>query len=190
VKSRRTQAILWFIITVAIVFGVGFYRDAIGDGESVHFSVNYPAKGPAAGGVGAMGEEGYIVVNVAHTGLLKKVVQPNVVNLSTHWLKNVGDEPRKIRLELEGVPYPVRWESTERTWNEEDHSIGRELPPQSNATVDWFITLPKPLPPGDTIVDGAIVVYDAETDEKLTTFPVFVVRNEAGASKASDCCGN
>jgi hypothetical protein len=64
----------------------------------------------------------------------------------------------------------------EKTWNEEDHSIGRELPPGSNATVDWFITLPRPLPPGGVLEEGRIVVYNADSGERLSALPVKIVR--------------
>lgn len=188
-KNGRGRAVLWFVLTVAIVFAVGFYRESMNDGESVHFSINYPASGSDAGGMGARGAEGLVVVNVAHTGVVKHLLQPRVINLSTHWLHNAGDRPRRVRLEAEGFVYPVRWESTERTWDERTHSIGRVLPPGSNATVDWFVTLPDPLPEGDSIMAGAIVVLDADTGQRLTRLPIHIVANDAGAAKAGDCCG-
>jgi hypothetical protein len=188
-RGRRGKAALWFVVTVAMVFAVGFYRDAIGDGEAASFGLNYPATGKDVGGIGARGTEGYALVNLAHMGLLKKMTQPNVVEFSSHFVKNVGDEARRIRLEAEGFAYPVRWESNEATWDEEKREIGRPLQPGSMVTVHLFVTLPKPLPPGDTILDGKIVVYDADTDERLSALPVFVVRNNAAATKAGDCCG-
>jgi hypothetical protein len=172
---------LFFGVAIVFVFALGWYRAGISDAD---FSLNYPAQGTRAGGVGAMGKEGVVVVNLANTGLIKRLVQPNVVNLSSHWLRNVGDRPRRVSIEMSGMPYPVRWDSTERTWNETSHAIGRSLAPSSTATVDWFITLPDKLPAADTIVDARIVVRDSETGEQLTVLPLKIVTTAAAAKKA------
>jgi len=189
VSSRKGRKLVWFIATAALVFAVGYYRQSMQTGESVHFALNYPAKGTSAGGLGAMGKEGVLVVDVARIGLLKKMLQPNVINLSSHWIRNTGGTPRHIRLSTEGFAYPVRCESTDKTWDEETSTIGRTLDPGQDVTVDWFVTLPRPLPPGDVLVDGTIVVHDADTGERLTVFPVKIVRGAAAAAKAGDCCG-
>jgi hypothetical protein len=175
---------LFFVVALVIVFALGWYRAGISDAESVHFSLNYPAKGTLSGGVGAMGKEGVVVVNLANTGFIKRLVQPNVVNLSSHWLRNVGDRPRRVSIEMTGVPYPVRWDSTELTWDETRHAIGRSLPPRSTATVDWYITLPATLPAGDTVLDTTIVVRDSDTGEQLTALPLKIVTTAAAAKKA------
>ena len=171
-----TRRLLWFLAAVAIVFAAGFYREGMQTAEAVHFALNYPATGNDVGGLGARGTEGKIKVDIEKQGLVKKLIQPNVVNLSTHWLHNASDKPMRVKLAVEGFKSPVRWESIEKTWNEEDHSIGRELPPGSNATVDWFITLPRPLPPGGVLDEGNIVVYNADSGEKLSVMPVKIVR--------------
>ena len=181
-QHSRARKILWFVVTIAAVFAVGYYRQSIQTGESVHFALNYPAEGADVGGLGAMGEDGYLAVDVTKVSPIKSLLQPHVFNLSSHWLRNVGDTPRRIRLELEGFEdYDVRWESTDKTWNEKTHEIERLLDPNEDVTVDWFVTLPRPLPTEDLIIDGTIVVIDAETDERLTEFPVQFVRDPAAA---------
>lgn len=187
-KSRFLVGALWFLGALALLLGVGWYRSTMSDAESVHFAINYPAEGAEAGGLGARGADGYLVVNLSNNGLLKKIVQPHVVNLSTHWLTNVGEQTRRIRLDTEGIPYPTTWDAFDTSWNDGDHSFGRELAPGQGVTVDWYITLPRPLPPGDVLVDGAIVVYDADTDERLTRLPLRIVRTDAAAAEAEDCC--
>jgi hypothetical protein len=185
-RPKHSGKILWFVVTMAIVFAAGFYRQTIQTGESVHFSLNYPATGMQTGGLGAMGDTGKLVVEVAKVSPIKKLLQPNVFNLSTHWLRNVGDTPRRIRIELEGFDCPVRWESTDKTWDEKTHEIGRVLAPGDDVTVDWFVTLPRPLPEDDVIIDGAIVVLDAETGERLTEFPVKFLGGEATVGEGGD----
>jgi hypothetical protein len=128
-------------------------------------------------------------VDLANTGLIKRMLQPNEVNLSSHWVKNVGDITRRIRLEAEGVAYPLRWDSMERTWDSRTRTLGRPLKPGEYVTVDWTLTLPRPLPTG-TIVDSHIVVFDADTGERLTEMPIHVVNGAAAAAaaRAGDCC--
>ncbi|MDO8847494.1 MAG: hypothetical protein Q7W51_03805 [Coriobacteriia bacterium] len=186
---KRTHKVLWFIATMTVVFAAGYYRQTIQTGESVHFALNYPAEGDETGGLGALGADGKLVVQVEKVSPIKKLLQPNVFNLSSHWLRNVGDTPRHIRLELEGFNYPVRWESTDKTWDEETHSIGRILEPGEDVTVDWFVTLPRPVPTDDVIIEGAIVVIDADTGERLTVFPVKFMGGDAVIGEGGDCCG-
>ena len=80
----------------------------------------------------------------------------------------------------------ARWESTDKTWDEGTHEIGRELAPGDDVTVDWFVTFPRPMPDEDVLMKGTIVVYDAETDERLTAFPVTFVRGKSAAEAAGD----
>lgn len=194
--GSRVRAAAFFAAALVFVLGLGWYRAAISDAESVHFALNYPASGTAAGGVGAMGKDGIVVVNLADTGVLKRMVQPNLINLSSHWLRNVGTRPRRVSLEITGTSYPVRWESNEKTWEPATHTIGRSLAPSSTATVDWYIELPDRLPPGDVLVDARILVRDTADMSVLTSLPLKVVKNNAAARKAveaaragGDCCG-
>lgn len=177
-----------FTLAVVAALGLGACRATMTDGEAVHYSLNFPARGYAAGGIGVSSKEGHLIVNLANTGLIKRILQPNVVNLSSHWVKNVGDRPRRVRFEAEGMPYPLKWASLERSWDERTRSIGRVLAPGDTVTVDWYVTLPDPLPPGDVLVDSRIVVYDADSGERLTALPIRFVRDAAAAAKAGDCC--
>jgi hypothetical protein len=188
-RVRRWHKLALFALAMAAAFALGAWRGTMSDAESVHFAVNYPATGKDMGGPGAMGATGSVQVNVGNTGFLKSLAQPNVVNLSTHWLKNVSDVPRRIRVAAEGFEYPIRWDSLDVDWDEETHTVSRALEPDESITVDWFVTLPRPLPADVYTLDqGSFVVYDAETDERLTALPVRIVNSEFLAAKGGDCC--
>lgn len=188
-KVGRWQKLALFALVMAVAFALGAWRSTMSDAESVHFAVNYPAEGKDMGGPGAMGATGSVVVNVGNTGFIKATVQPNVVNLSSHWVKNVGDEPRRIRVAAEGFTYPIRWDSMDRDWDEETHSVGRPLDPDEAITVDWYITLPRPFPADTYTIDkGEFAVYDADTGERLTALPIAIVNSGFGAAKGGDCC--
>ena len=187
-RGRRARYLLLFLAAMAAAFSLGAYRNTMGDAESVHYSLNFPARGFAAGGEGAMGKSGHVIVNLANTGFIKQFLQPNEVNLSSHWVKNVGDKSRRIRLEAEGVQYPLKWDSIDKYWDERTRTIQRPLAPGESVTVDWELTLPRPLPDTDLIVDARIVVYDADTGDRLTAMPIRIVNSAAAAAKAGDCC--
>lgn len=189
VVKKRWRKYLWFALAMALAFALGAWRMTMADAESVHFAVNYPATGKDMGGPGAMGATGSVVVNVGNTGFIKSVVQPDVVNLSSHWVKNVGDTPRRIRVAAEGFKYPIRWDSLDRDWDDETHSVSRALDPDEAITVDWFVTLPRPLPADTyTLAQGTFAVYDADTGELLTALPITIVNSGFGAAKGGDCC--
>jgi hypothetical protein len=187
-RSRRARWALLFVVGLAAAFALGFFRSTMGDAESVHYSLNFPARGFAAGGEGAMGKSGHVIVNLANTGFIKQLLQPNEVNLSSHWVKNVGDKTRRIRLEAEGVQYPLKWGSIDKSFDESTLIVQRPLKPGESVTVDWDLTLPRPLPEDDIIVDARIVVYDADTGERLTAMPIRIVNSAAAAVAAGDCC--
>ncbi len=187
--SWGTKALL-FVAAMALVFAAGFYRQATQDGEGVGFALNFPATAKAAGGMGARGTEGYVLVNTAHTGLIKRMLQPDVVSLSSHFVKNVGTTPRRIRIAAEGFQYPVTLESHEKAWNERTHTIDRVIPPGASAGMAAYVDLPKPLPSKPLIDDGALVVYDADSGAKLTSLPVRIIGLGGSASTGAggDCC--
>jgi hypothetical protein len=189
-RTRWWLKLLWFLVALGVAFGIGAFRGTMSSAESVHFSINYPAKGKDAGGPGPTAKLGFVAVDVSKTGFLKALVQPRVVNLSSHWLRNVGDKPLRIRLAIEGIKSPVRWDSTEKTWDQENHAIMRPLAPGETVTVDWFITLPDPLPADATVVEkGRIVVYDAESGAQLSALPLSIINSKgAGATAGGDCC--
>jgi len=188
-KVQRWHRVVLFCLAMTAAFALGGWRGTMSDAESVHFAVNYPATGEDMGGPGAMGATGSVVVNVGNTGFIKAALQPNVVNLSSHWVKNVGDEPRRIRVAAEGFEYPIRWDSLDRDWDEETHSVSRPLDPDEAITVDWYVTLPRPFPAETYTLDkGQFTVYDADTGERLTALPIAIVNSDFGAAKGGDCC--
>jgi hypothetical protein len=188
-RLTRWRALALFAVAVAAAFALGSWRSTMSDAESVHFAVNYPATGKEMGGPGAMGATGSVQVNVGNTGFLKGWVQPNVVNLSTHWLKNVSDTPLHIRVAAEGFKSPIRWDSLDVDWDEETHTVSRSLRPKEAITIDWYVTLPRPFPADTYTLDqGTFAVYNADSGERLTALPVAIVNSEFLAAKGGDCC--
>jgi hypothetical protein len=180
--------VILFGVAMAAAFVLGAVRTTMADAESVHYSLNFPARGYAAGGEGAMGTSGHVIVNLGNTGFIKQILQQGEVNLSSHWVKNVGKVPRRIRLEAEGVQYPLKWTSIDRYFDESTRTVRRALAPGESVTIDWELTLPRPLPQDGIIVDSRIVVYDADTGERLTAMPIRIVNGAAAAVSAGDCC--
>lgn len=188
-RSKRWHRLALFALAMVVAFALGAWRGTMTDAESVHFAVNYPATGKDMGGPGAMGATGSVLVNVGNTGLIKTWAQPNVVNLSTHWLKNVSDKPLRIRVAAEGFKYPIRWDSLDVGWEEETHTVARALRPDESITVDWFVTLPRPFPADTFTIDqGTFAVYDADSGKRLTALPVSIVNSGFLAAKGGDCC--
>ena len=188
-RAKRWQKLSLFGLAMVVAFALGAWRGNMSDAESVHFAVNYPASGKDAGGPGAMGATGSVRVNVGNNGFLKSWAQPNVVNLSTHWLKNVSDRPMRIRVAAEGFKYPIRWDSLDVDWDEQTHSVSRALRPDESVTVDWFVTLPRPFPADVFTLDrGTFAVYDADSGQRLTALPISIVNSGFAAAQGGDCC--
>jgi hypothetical protein len=164
--------------------------------ECVHFSVNFPTApgaevmpvaalggpwamlppeawhGYPAGGLLVWGREGRIDVDLGRQGVLKDALQPWRVRLSTHWLRNVGLRPLRIRLELDACGMPVRWVTFERAWDPDRRVVTRPIEPRSTFNMDWILDVPRARRSQAVICDGELRVIEAGSDTVLTRLEI------------------
>jgi hypothetical protein len=169
----------------------------------VHFSVNFPSEGRAetasccdvggswervhgpdwndypAGGVLVYGEEGALVVDVGREGLIKRLLQPRFVSISSHWLRNVGTQAYRIRLEMDLCDLEPEWETFETAWDPVAHATTRYIEPGDSFNMDWYWHIPKESFGRSVICEGELRILDADTDQLLTDLPVRII-NSAG----------
>jgi hypothetical protein len=196
----------WALALLGLAFAVAFglwAQTLFVRSELVHFSVNFPSDGRAetmsccdlagpwsrdrdpewndyaAGGVLAYGEEGAIVIDVGHQGLLKRALQPNYLSISTHWLRNVGTQPYQIKLAMDMCDWDLQWVTFERDWDPEALVSTRFIDPGDTYNMDWFFTIPEEQRAHQTICEGRLDVYDAETDALLTELPIKILNSKA-----------
>lgn len=189
-------------LVIALLLAV--WRADISAAESVHFSLNIPeaAAGHVPGGMGATGREGRILVDLARMGTPKRLLQPALLNLSSHWVKNVGAEPLRVRLALVEAappaygPVPIEWSSTERSFDPVTHDLGRVLEPGDSVSVDWEFRLPARAYAGPSDEASASIAWtgvlearDADTGVVLTRLPITIGRLLTGATGGAVCCG-
>lgn len=171
--------------------------------ELVHFSVNFPSDGRAetmsccdlggpwardrdpdwnayaAGGVLTWGEEGGIVVDVGRQGLLKRTLQPNLLSLSTHWLRNVGTQPYHIRLDMDLCGMDLEWETFERDWDPATQTSTRAIEPGDTFNMDWYFRVSPEDRDRSVVCAGQLRVYDADTQSLLTELPIQIINSRA-----------
>jgi len=200
------RIVRWALALLGLISAVGlglWARSLFVRAELVHFSVNFPSDGRAetmsccdlggpwardrdpewsdysAGGVLAYGEEGAIVVDVGHQGFLKRTLQPNYLSISSHWLRNVGTQPYRIRLDMDMCGWDLNWVTFERDWDPEAKVSTRDIEPGDTYNMDWFFTIPADQRSRTTICEGQLHVYDAATDDLLTELPIKIVNSKA-----------
>lgn len=200
------RAGVFSLALVGFLFAIGFgkWSQALfTKSELMHFSVNFPSEGRAQtmsccdvggpwartygddwddypeGGLLAYGEEGALVVDVGQQGVLKRTLQPNFLSISSHWLRNVGTQPYRIRLEMEMCDLEMEWLTFERDWDQETQTSTRYVEPGDSFNMDWFFTIPPEQRNQSTICDGELRVIDADSDEVLTDLPVQIVNSAA-----------
>ena len=66
-----------------------------------------------AGGVLVWGTEGQIILDVGKEGWIKRLLQPDFINLSSHWVRNVGVKSYKIRMDMQLCDFDLHWETPE-----------------------------------------------------------------------------
>jgi hypothetical protein len=191
---------------VGFLFAIGFGKWAqslFTKSELMHFSVNFPSEGRAEtmsccdvggpwaqsygddwndypeGGLLAYGEEGALVVDVGQQGWLKRTLQPNLISISSHWLRNVGTQPYRIRLEMEMCDLETEWLTFERDWDQATQTSTRYIEPGDTFNMDWFFKIPLEQFHQSMICDGELRIIDSESATLLTDLPVQIVNSAA-----------
>jgi hypothetical protein len=197
---------LWSLALVGFVFAMGFGKWAqslFTRSELMHFSVNFPSEGRAetlsccnvggpwartygddwndypAGGLLAYGEEGALVVDLGRQGFLKRTLQPNLISISSHWLRNVGTQAYRIRIEMDMCDLDMKWLTFERDWDQATQTSTRQIEPGDTYNMDWFFTIPPEQRNQHIVCDGELRIRDAETGDLLTDLPVRIVNSAA-----------
>jgi len=153
----------------------GYYRGSLRKAESVHFGLNFPAQEGKGKKV--------VVLYYDEQGILKKLLQPGVVKIGSHRIKNVGSRSYVVRLELVNVPegVEVTWETNQLAWDDATKTLRRPLRPGERFGMGWIFHIPEELRGKPVIYDGGVRVIDAETGEQLAFLPIKIVnRGEAG----------
>ncbi len=197
---------LWSLALVGFLFAIGFGKWAqslFTKSELMHFSVNFPSEGRAEtmsccnvggpwarehdaewndypeGGLLAYGEEGALVVDVGQQGLIKRTLQPNFISISSHWLRNVGTQPYRIRIEMDMCDLETEWLTFEAAWDQATQSSTRYIEPGDTFNMDWFFRIPPKERNQSVVCDGELRIIDADSQTLLTDLPVKIVNSAA-----------
>jgi len=202
-----SKVLPWIFALGGFLFATGFgiwSQTLFTRSESIHFSVNFPSdegesgaltmaccdlggpwanipenewQGYPAGGVLVWGTEGCIVVDVGREGILKKIVQPGLINLSTHWLRNVGMQPYQVSLEVNFCGFETEWETHEARWDPATHTSTRMIEPGEVFNMDWYIHIPPDMLNQPIICKGGLEVLDSQTGVSLSKLPITIINS-------------
>jgi len=197
---------MWAFGALGLAFALGFglwAQSLFTVSELVHFSVNFPSDGRAetmaccelggpwarerdpqwndyaAGGLLAYGEEGALVIDVGRQGILKRLLQPNRISISSHWIRNVGTQPYQIRMDMDLCDMELEWVTFERDWDPETKTSTRSIEPGDGYNMDWFFNISPEARSQSTICEGHLNVYDADTEALLTEMPIQIINSQA-----------
>ena len=198
----------WLLALGGFLFATGFglwSQTLFTQSESIHFSVNFPSEegesgaktmaccdlggpwariptqnwtGYPAGGVLVWGTEGCIVLDVGREGMLKRALQPGLINLSTHWLRNVGVQPYQIRLDMDLCGFELEWETHESSWDPVTQTTTRMIEPGEVYNMDWYFHIPSNNFNQQVVCKGALQVFDAQTGDLLTRLPINIINSD------------
>ena len=186
-KKIFTKRILYSfagaVVLSGLIFGSSVYaKNTLNPTELSHFFVPFPAgrvvrpmtvDNPITGGSIFVRP---ITINVDQRGILKRIFNPGVEGLSTHWLDNIDTKPHRIGLKFTNVNFKVRWDiNAGIPWNEETRTFDVAIGPGERVPdlgVDWLFFFPPEIRAQDVWYDGSLIVYDADTNETLTTIPI------------------
>ena len=176
--------------------------------EVMHFSVNFPAGDAVSaggttlsccdpeelgspwardpdfgdipsGGLLAWGEENRVLFDVGRQGWIKRLVQPNFITISSHWMRNVGTQPFRIRLEMDMCDLETEWDTFERDWDPVTHTSTRYIEPGKLFNMDWFFRITPEQRQRDVLCDGKLSVFDADAGTLLSELPISIINSAA-----------
>ncbi len=174
--------------------------------ESMHISVNFPAGANVpsgqqmdccdlggtwqrkygadwndypSGGVLVWGEEGEVLIDLGKMGWLKRVLQPRYFNLSSHWIRNVGLKPYKLRMEMDLCGIEPEWVTFEAAWDPVTRTTTRYIEPGKTYNMDWYFHIPEAMFDRSEICQGEFALFDADTGEPLSVLPITLINSRA-----------
>lgn len=168
ISRQKAIALILFLLALGAAVAAGYYRGSLRKAESVHFGLSFPAP---------EGKGKKVVLYYNEQGLLKKLLQPGVVEIGSHRIKNAGSRSYVVRLELVNIPegVEVTWETNQLAWDEATKTLRRPLKPGERFGMSWIFNIPEELRDKAVIYDGGLRVIDAETGEQLAFLPIKIV---------------
>lgn len=167
--------------------------------ELVHFSVNFPTaagmpqadraavggpwnrlpndewRGFPTGGLLVWGRESRLTVDLGGQGIIKRLAQPDVLTLSSHWIRNVGLQPYTICIEYDICGFPVTWDTFEAHWDPRTRCTTRAISPGKTYNMDWIIRIPEIARHQRRICSSHVVIVDAQSRARLSRFPIDII---------------
>jgi len=167
ISRQKIMALLLFVLALSVAVAAGYYRESLRKAESVHFGLSFPMD---RGGK-------QVVLYYNEQGILKKLLQPGVVEIGTHRIKNAGKRPYVVKLELVNLSpgMEVVWETNQLAWDDATKTLRRPVRPRESFGMDWIFYIPGELRDEPVIYDGGLRVIDAETGEPLAFLPIKIV---------------
>jgi hypothetical protein len=170
------------LVVVALTLGSSVYaRRVLNTTELVHFFVPFPAGRVVRPRVVARpdGRKIFVrplIINVNERGLLKRIFNPGLEGVSTHWLVNVDTKPHRIGMTLTNVDVPLRWEvGAGIPWDPVSRTFKEAVAPGESVPdlgVDWIFEFPRERRSKNVWYEGELIIFDADTGENLTVFPL------------------
>ncbi len=190
-------------IVAAATIACGIYAQKVmNPSELVHFFIPFPAgrivrpmtvKKPNGEGVFTRP----LTIDVDKRGILKRLLNPNIEGIGTHWLVNVDTKPHRIGIKLTNVSVPVEWkvgsgipfDEATGTFSSPIES-GQQIP---DLGIDWLFHFTPESWTKAVLYEGQLIVFDADTQETLTVIPVKFQQAKPKApadtvAAAADCC--
>lgn len=186
--KRISYSIIGGIAVAAITVGSSVYaKRVLNPSELVHFFVPFPV-GKVVRPMTVPKPDGKqiftrpLIINVDHRGILKRILNPGLEGVSTHWLINVDSQPHRIGMRLTNVNVPVRWDvGAGIDWDPESQTFADAIPPGDSVPdlgVDWIFDFPPEVRAQNIWHEGALVIFDADSGEDLTVIPLKFHRGE------------
>lgn len=194
---RKIKIAIGFTLALLFTLYAGVYAVELRKSEIVHFWIAVPAgnitKSTTIHGAGPPIRMAPLVIDLDERGFIKKLIQPNIEAISTHWIYNVGKRPLRIGLELVNANIPIEWE-VKANWPYDPvkRIFTAPIPPGGripNLSIDWIFIIPDYYMDEEVIYNGGLLIYDADSGQPLTFIPIKIVKGGLSSSGGGSCCG-
>lgn len=170
--KKKTNFILFFIISVLIIIGSGYYKTAVAK-ETSTISVNLKDEKIKP-----------ITYDIANQGIPKRIVQPGKITLSSGHadaIINNTDKPILVQIKTQSFDQGINIDidSSDKSFDKKSRIFKKAIEAGKGVSLSLTFNIPRGNIQKSLVCNGEIVFTNAENGDLINTLPVQIINSNA-----------
>lgn len=170
--KKKTNFILFFLISVLIIIGSGYYKTAVAK-ETAIISVNLKDEKIKT-----------ITYDIANQGIPKRIVQPGKITLSSGHadaIINNTDKPILVQIKTQSFNQDINIDinSSDKSFDKKSRIFKKSLEAGKGVSLSLTFNIPRGNIQKGLVCNGEIVFTNAENGDLINMLPVQIINSNA-----------